>query len=75
MGRTISIVSPVYKAGKIVDELVRRVSEEASKISDSHEIILVEDCGGDDSWEKIEENCRINPNVKDIKLSSTGSVL
>lgn len=69
MGKSISIVSPVYKAGKIVDELVRRVSDEVSKITDRYEIILVEDCGGDDSWEKIEDNCKINPNVKGIKLS------
>lgn len=69
MSRKISVVSPVYKAGKIVDELVKRVSEEVSKLSDKYEIILVEDCGGDDSWKKIEENCRKNPNVKGIGLS------
>ncbi|MBS1517277.1 MAG: glycosyltransferase [Bacteroidetes bacterium] len=69
MKRSVSIISPVYKAGKIVDELVRRVSEEASRISDSYEIILVEDCGGDNSWEKIVENCELNPAVRGIKLS------
>ncbi|MBK8982165.1 MAG: glycosyltransferase [Ignavibacteria bacterium] len=69
MSRKISVVSPVYKAGKIVDELVKRVSDEVSKISEEYEIILVEDCGGDDSWNKIEENCRKNPNVKGIGLS------
>lgn len=67
--KTISVVSPVYKAGKIVDELVKRVSEEISEISDSYEIILVEDCGGDNSWEKIEENCHKDKRVKGIKLS------
>lgn len=65
----LSIISPVYKAEKIVDELVKRVSEEASKISDDYEIILVEDGGQDGSWEKIEENCRRNNRVKGLKLS------
>lgn len=67
--KSISIVSPVYKAGKIIDELVKRVSDEVSKITDRYEIILVEDCGGDDSWEKIEENCKKDKRVKGIKLS------
>jgi len=66
---TISVVSPVYKAGKIVDELVKRISEEVSKITDKYEIILVEDCGGDNSWEKIQENCSKDKRVKGIKLS------
>lgn len=67
--KSISVVSPVYKAGKIVDELVRRISQEVSKITEEYEIILVEDCGGDDSWKKIEENCAADKRVKGIKLS------
>ncbi len=65
----ISVVSPVYKAEKIVDELVKRISEEVSQITVDYEIILVEDCGGDNSWERIEENCKNNIRVKGIKLS------
>ncbi len=66
---TISVVSPVYKAENIVDELVRKVSEAVSDLADHYEIVLVEDCGGDKSWEKIQENCNANRNVKGIKLS------
>ncbi|MEO8446793.1 MAG: glycosyltransferase family 2 protein [bacterium] len=65
----ISIVSPVYKAEKIVDELVKRVTDEVSKITSHFEIILVEDCGGDNSWKKILENCAKDSRVKGIKLS------
>lgn len=65
----ISVVSPVYKSEKIVDELVKRLSEELSKLTDNYEIILVEDGGKDDSWKKIEENCSRNEKVKGIKLS------
>lgn len=65
----ISVVSPVYKAEKIVDELVRRLTEVLRGLADDYEIILVEDCGGDDSWKRIEENCRRDSHVKGILLS------
>ena len=53
----ISIVSPVYQAGKIVNTLVEKIIEEVSKITEDFEIILVEDGSSDNSWEIIEENC------------------
>lgn len=65
----ISVVSPVYRAEMLVDKLVERISEEVSKITPDYEIILVEDGGPDNSWEKIEENCKKNSHVKGVKLS------
>lgn len=65
----ISVVSPVYKAEKIVDELVKRLIAALSTVTESFEIILVEDCGPDNSWDKIAENCKKYSNVKGIKLS------
>jgi glycosyltransferase involved in cell wall biosynthesis len=65
----ISIVSPVYQAEKIVDELVRRIGESVSAITDRYEIILVEDGSRDESWKAIMEACRKNSRVKGIKLS------
>ncbi len=65
----ISVVSPVYKAEKIVDELVKRLTEVLRELSSEYEIILVEDCGGDRSWERIEDNCRRDEHVKGILLS------
>jgi polyisoprenyl-phosphate glycosyltransferase len=65
----ISVVSPVYKAGNIVDELVSRIVATVTTITDSYEIILVEDGSPDNSWEIIEANCRKNPHVKGVKLS------
>ena len=53
----LSIVSPVYKAEKIVDELIRRIHASVSGITADYEIILVEDGGGDQSWERIQSNC------------------
>jgi polyisoprenyl-phosphate glycosyltransferase len=65
----LSIVSPVYLAENIVDELVRRIKDEISGITSNYEIILVEDGSIDKSWQKIEENCKIDERVKGIKLS------
>ncbi len=69
MKAEISIVSPVYRAEKIVHELVKRISEAVSPLTDNYEIILVEDGSPDNSWEKILEACGTNSHVKGIKLS------
>lgn len=65
----ISVVSPVYKAENIVDELVARLILTLKTISDDFEIILVEDGSIDGSWKKIEQNCLKDSRVKGLKLS------
>lgn len=65
----ISVVSPVYRAEKIIPELVRRIDDSISKITTNYEIILVEDCGPDNSWTAIEAVAKKNPRVKGFKLS------
>ncbi len=65
----ISIVSPVYRAEKILPELVSRIKKNLEKITDNYEIILIEDCGPDNSWEKIEELAKIHPEIIGLKLS------
>jgi polyisoprenyl-phosphate glycosyltransferase len=65
----ISIVSPVYKAEKILPTLIERIESSVSKITDDFEIILVEDGGPDISWEVIEKFAKINPNIIGLKLS------
>ncbi len=65
----LSIISPVYKAEKIIDELVKRIIQNVVHITDDYEIILVEDSSPDGSWDKIEAQCLLNKKVKGIKLS------
>jgi len=65
----ISVVSPVYRAEKILPELADRIKRSLEKITNSYEIILVEDCGPDQSWSKIEQLSKIYPEIKGIKLS------
>lgn len=64
-----SIVSPVYKAEKIVSELVRRITESMKTITDDYEIILVCDGSPDNSWLAIKEECAKDKKVKGISLS------
>ncbi len=65
----LSICSPVYRAEKILPELVRRIEEAVKPLTDDYEIILVEDCSPDASWKIIEEICAQNLRVVGIKLS------
>lgn len=65
----LSIVSPVYKAEKIIPLLVERIENSVNKITADYEIILVEDGGPDRSWGVIESLANANPKIKGIKLS------
>ena len=65
----ISIVSPVYRAEKILPELVRRIKTSVEPITQNFEIILVEDCGPDDSWSVIQSLSEQEPRVRGFKLS------
>jgi dolichol-phosphate mannosyltransferase len=56
-------------AENIVPELVKRVTAELELISNDFEIILVDDCGPDNSWDKIQSECKQRPYVKGIRLS------
>jgi dolichol-phosphate mannosyltransferase len=65
----ISIVVPVYKAENSLDELYRRLKAALEQISPDFEIILVEDCGGDRSWEIIERLAAADPRVRGMQFS------
>lgn len=65
----ISVVIPVYKAEDCMHELYRRLKMSLETITQNFEIILVEDCGGDRSWEIIRELAGKDNKVKGIKLS------
>jgi len=65
----ISVVSPVYMAENIVEELVRQLHEQLALISPDYEIILVNDASPDKSWEKVLQVCMEDFRVKGINLS------
>jgi glycosyltransferase involved in cell wall biosynthesis len=65
----ISVVSPVYKAPSILPELVDRLIIALTKITNSFEIILVDDGCPINSWAIVEELSNKHCFVRGIKLS------
>lgn len=65
----ISVVIPVYKAEACLHELYRRLKLSLDTITSDFEIIMVEDCGGDRSWEIINDLARKDQRVKGIQFS------
>jgi glycosyltransferase involved in cell wall biosynthesis len=68
-GATISVVVPVYRSQESLRELYRRVVEVLAPRSAAFEMIFVEDCGGDGSWELIGELARRDPRVRGVRFS------
>lgn len=65
----LSIVSPVYRAEKMVHMLVERIVKSVTTITEDFEIILVNDASPDASWSIIEHECAQDKRVKGINLS------
>lgn len=65
----ISVVIPVYKAENILDELYRRLRDALETVSPHFEIVLVEDCGGDRSWQVIERLAAADRRVVGLQFS------
>ena len=65
----LSIVSPIYKTGNILTELVRQLNETLPAITTDYEIILVDDGSPDDAWTQLTALCEKDKHIKAIKLS------
>jgi glycosyltransferase involved in cell wall biosynthesis len=65
----ISVVIPVYEAENCLDELYQRLKCSLESITNDFEILLVEDCGGDNSWEVIERLVAADARVRGIQFS------
>ncbi len=65
----ISVVTPVYKAADCLAELHSRLVKELEAITPNFEIVMIEDCGGDRSWEVISELAAKDPRVRGYQLS------
>lgn len=64
-----SIISPVYQAEQMLDELIRRLTQSLNFLNKPYEIILVDDGSWDKSWDKIKHLSKTNPKIKGIRLS------
>ena len=65
----ISIVSPVYRAEKILPILVSEINLVMERIGEDYEIILVDDRSPDNSWEVMKVLSSQNPKIKSIRMS------
>ena len=65
----ISIVVPVYRAELTLSELSRRLIATLETMNVLFEIIFVEDAGGDQSWQVLQDLAKKDDRVSGIKLS------
>lgn len=65
----ISAIVPVYRSVLILPELYRRLTDALQLLAGRYEIILVEDCGGDDAWSVIEGLAERDGHVRGIGMS------
>jgi glycosyltransferase involved in cell wall biosynthesis len=64
----LSVVIPVYRSEAILSELVSRLNRVLAKITADYEIILVNDCSPDRSWDVIQQLATTKPTIKPINL-------
>ena len=64
----ISVVIPVYNSEDCLPELARRLTDSLNRTGRSFEIILVNDCSPDKSWEAIEELTLKHPELHGLNL-------
>ncbi|MSR16154.1 MAG: glycosyltransferase [Gammaproteobacteria bacterium] len=65
----ISVVSPVYGNATLVEHLVLRIETALSVVTDSYEIVLVDDGSPDPSWSEIRRLCASHPRLIGMRLS------
>ncbi len=65
----ISVVIPVYGCASAIPELYKRLCDNLKTITESFEIILVDDCCPQNSWENIKRLCIKDLRVKGIRFS------
>src|SRR5512144_2789767 len=65
----VSVVVPVYNGAPTIAELHRRLVAVLERCAGSFEIVFVEDCGQDDSWDRIVAAVARDPRVRGIRLS------
>ncbi len=65
----ISVVIPVYRSQDSLRELYQRLTVVLEAQSLSFEILFVEDCGGDNSWEVILELAEKDKRVRGLSMS------
>ena len=67
--RGISVVVPVFRSAAGLPELHHRLTAVLRGLAVAYEIVMVEDGGGDGSWDAIRELATTDPCVRGIQMS------
>jgi undecaprenyl-phosphate 4-deoxy-4-formamido-L-arabinose transferase len=65
----LSLIVPVYRSQDTLRELHRRIVAVIEPIDPNFKLLLVEDCGGDDSWAVIETLAKQDSRVRGLQLA------
>jgi glycosyltransferase involved in cell wall biosynthesis len=65
----ISFVIPVYRSDRSLEELHQRLTQTFANELGGFEIIFVEDCGGDHSWQIIRQLSGIDSRVRGFRMN------
>ena len=65
----ISFLVPVYRSADSLPELYDRLSVEFDNLAGGFELIFIEDCGGDRSWEVINSLAANDKRVRGLRMS------
>lgn len=65
----ISFVIPVYRSAEILQKLHQRLTQTFAEEPGGFEIIFIEDCGGDDSWQVIKKLADRDIRVRGFRMS------
>ena len=66
---TISVVIPVYNAESCIGELYDRLVRSLELVTNDFELLFVEDCSPDQSWDRIRELAARDKRIKGLKFS------
>lgn len=66
--RSISVVVPVYRGARTIPDLIEALASTLPSLASDYEVIMVEDHGGDDSWNVIQALASQYSWVHGIKL-------
>jgi undecaprenyl-phosphate 4-deoxy-4-formamido-L-arabinose transferase len=66
---SVSFVVPVFRSRESLAELCERIGATMGQQGRDYEIVLVEDCGGDGSWDAIMGLAAANPRVRGFRLA------
>jgi glycosyltransferase involved in cell wall biosynthesis len=66
---SISVVIPVFNAEASLENLYRQLIPALEAITEEFEVIMIDDHGGDGSWDVIKKLANQNKNVRGIRLS------